>query len=643
MKLNNLATLAAGALVASTASAADIDVTANISGSETWTADNTYNLVGQIFVEDGATLTIEAGVVVANDTGAGGSLAVSRGGQIFVKGTQFEPVIMTSKADVATWTPDASHPTGGDPRTGTWRLEANEWGNLTIMGRGYISENAVPGNVPAPNAANIAPMEGLQAGLGIPQSAVQYGGGNDEDDSGSISYLSIRYGGNVIALNNELNGLSLGGIGSETDIDHVEIMNNVDDGIEIWGGCVNLKYISIWNIGDDSLDIDQGYRGKVQFGLIVQGASLDGSQGSGVGDNAIETDGAEDSDWQPRTRTTMYNMTVVGQPLSGDGGTAWRDNAGVQYRNSIWMDLGEQLVRFDDDDGDQANGYGHNGTLTWADHWTTADTVTPVVNEAANPGDFYKTQFGGNICEIKDSVFFRNLAPNAYTEATARGVLNAANNNVVPAGTLDSDAPVTAITRGPLQVLGGLNQIQVTFLDPRPANEALTSVSAAPNDGFFTAANYRGAFAPAANAGDNWLCGWSASDAFGFTPGGCNYYDLGCAKAGVNGFPQLLGTGDFSDSGLGNLGLTQGPPSSLAILFASLSESAAPFKGGTLKTLPILLQVGLGTDPNGEFNLPILLPAPFPAGISVFLQVGLADATDPQGVSISNAVRAISN
>ena len=168
-------------------------------------------------------------------------------------------------------------------------------------------------------------MEGLQPPAG--STIAQYGGGNDDDDSGTLDYVSIRYGGRVVGLNNELNGLSLGGIGRGTDIDFVEIMNNVDDGIEIWGGTVNLKHFSIWNIGDDSLDIDQGWRGKAQFGLIVQGYSLDANQGSGVGDNCIEMDGAEDSDYQPVTTASLYNMTVIGQPVDGDGATAWRDNA----------------------------------------------------------------------------------------------------------------------------------------------------------------------------------------------------------------------------------------------------------------------------------------------------------------------------
>ncbi|MHC4837754.1 MAG: hypothetical protein ACYTF3_06165 [Planctomycetota bacterium] len=264
------ATLLMGVATAATAQAqaTEVLVTSDISGSETWTSNNTYNLQGQIYVLPGATLTIEAGTIVASD--AGGSLAVTNGAQIFVNGTKSDPVVMTSKLDVATW------PANDDPSSGTWRESANEWGNLTIMGDAYISENATAGNVATPNASNVATMEGLTAAF-PGDTNVLYGGGNDDDDSGSISYLSIRYGGKVIALNNELNGLSLGGIGRGTDISHVEIMNNVDDGIEVWGGTVNMKYLSIWNIGDDSFDVDQGYRGKVQFLLIVASATTPSS------------------------------------------------------------------------------------------------------------------------------------------------------------------------------------------------------------------------------------------------------------------------------------------------------------------------------------------------------------------------------
>lgn len=518
-------TLATGAFLAGAANAAEVFVSSNISTSTTWTANNTYNLQDQIYVLPGATLTIEAGTVVASTTNLGGSLAVSRGGNINVLGTRANPVIMTSKADVATWV-------GGDPKNGVWREGVNEWGNLTIMGRGYISEDATPGNVPTPNMNNVAAMEGLiAAGPGDPN--VLYGGGEDDDDAGSISYLSLRYGGRVIGLNNELNGLSLGGIGRETDIQFVDIMNNVDDGIEIWGGTVNIKNFNIWNIGDDSFDVDQGWRGKAQFGLIVQGYSTNANQGSGVGDNAIETDGAEDSDWQPVTTATIYNCTVIGQPVDGDHGTAWRDNARVQYRNCIFMDIGDEVVRFDNDDGDGASGYGHNGTLSWPATWTTDYTATSTVNAPANPAAFYQAQTSGKLAEIKDSVFFRNLKTAAYTEANARGVFDAANNNVLIPGFDAADAPVRLLTRDGAVVKGGKTMLRVIDLDPRPAGPALVSAAVAPDDGFFTPAAYRGAFGPRRPQVGNpdlaqgtWLCNWTASYAFGFTRH-CNTMPVG--------------------------------------------------------------------------------------------------------------------
>ncbi len=509
---------ALGAGLAGSAQAGEVLVTTDITTSTTWTKNNTYNLQQQIYVTNGATLTIEAGTIIASDTNIGGSLAVTRGSQIFALGTAAEPIIFTSKADVATWAGTVMVPfTPGDPKTGTWREAANEWGNLTIMGRAYVSENAVPGNSPSPSPSNIAAMEGLTEAF-PGDTRVLYGGGDDDDDSGTLRYVSSRYTGKVIGLGNELNGLSLGGLGRGTDISYVEVMNNVDDGIEIWGGTVNLKHFSIWNIGDDSLDVDQGWRGKAQFGLIVQGHSLDAPSGSGVCDNILESDGAENSDWQPVTTVTYYNLTLIGQPIGGDHASAWRDNARVQIRNSIFMDTGRNIVNFDNIDGDGGAGYGFNGTLSWADTWTTPYNAVPAhPNDAAPalPGWLgYPAQSSGFLAEISDSVFFRNLFASAYTEATARGVFGAGFNNVVIPGFADVDSPVVSLTRGPAVVKGGRTILPVIGLNPRPANAATTSVAAAPADGFFTPAFYRGAFEPNAVP---WICGWTASYAFGFT------------------------------------------------------------------------------------------------------------------------------
>jgi hypothetical protein len=630
-----------------------VTVNSDIAVSTTWGPPNTYKLVGQIYVLPGATLTIQEGTIIASVPADQGALAVTRGAQIHVLGTPANPVIMTSTADTATWV-------GGDPKTGTWRAAAQEWGNLTVMGNGYMCENQVAANTLNPNLANYGIMEGLlEAFPGDPR--VRYGGGDDYDDSGEIRYLSLRYGGKVIGSSVELNGLSLGAIGRGTDIHHVEVMNNIDDGVEIWGGTVNVKYLNVWNVGDDSIDVDQGWRGKIQFGLLVQGFSLNAvgaGQGGGVGDNCFETDGAEDSFHQPVTTSTIYNMTVIGQPGStgGDHGTAWRDNARIQYRNCIFMDLGERLVGFDNSDGDTpaGAGYGAMGTLNWPTTWNTAYTATSAVNPPVNPGAFYTVQTSGNLCEIKDSVFFNNNHAQAYTEASNIGgsglnLLTAPGYNNVQA----VSSPITSITRAaPTLLQGGVGPLvmsRVTFLNPAPANDALVSVAAAPNDGFFTPANYRGAFPPATVNGWNWLCGWTASTAYGFTPqpvagpGQPGVISAGAfdVNNAVNANGCAVGTpgdlnGPFYATGTvgGTLDLTfYGEPNQPVILFsgAALAPSnfdlglLAPFLAGAgfidVGPFPALVFIGDGTqagfinslfrtDPLGRLALSLPVPAP---------------------------------
>lgn len=503
--------------LAGTAGAAEILVTSDIATSTTWTSNNTYNLQGQIYVRPGATLTIQKGTVVASN--AGGSLAVTRDARLVCQGTAAQPVIFTSKNDFNTWT-------AGNPATGTWRATANEWGNLTICGNAYIGKygaGAVTTNTAAPNAGNYANMEGLVAS-GSTDTRTRYGGGNDFDTSGALRFVSIRYGGLVVGLNNELNGLSLGGIGKETTIDHVEIMNNVDDGIEIWGGTVDLKYVNIWNIGDDSLDVDQGWRGRAQFGLIVQGYSIAGAAaGSGFGDAILEIDGAEKSDAQPVTTCTLYNFTLIGQPFAtGRNAIKLRDNARLQLRNSIIMDCPAEVIRNDNTDGEATGGqtgYGYNGTLTFAQCFTTNWNVYPTVNAFAGGSsvDQYPAQFSGKLMDFTGNVFFNNANASAYTTATANNVFAAANGNIQAAA---GASPIQSITRGANVISGTMVVQPVTSLDPRPKNGALTAAPAPVDNGFWVPVTYRGAFA----SDSNWLCGWTAAASFGFIvppPGGC--------------------------------------------------------------------------------------------------------------------------
>ena len=277
-------------------------------------------------------------------------------------------------------------------------------------------------------------------------------------------------------------------------------------------------------------------RGKAQFGLIVTGYSLVASSGSGFPDNGFEIDGAEKADSQPVTASVLYNMTYIGVPESiaansADHATEWRDNANVQFRNCIFMDTGEDVVKGANgaSDGEGSNGYGFNGTLNWDVRWTTAFSHN---HNAANPnaGGFltaqlqalYPAQVDGNLIEIKDSVFFNNTDSTAYTEANTRQVFAAQNNNVQEPAT----SPIVAIARTSTAPFGATNGQgrtvhNVTNLDPRAAGDAITSVATAPNDGFFTQAKYRGAFSKDVN----WLLGWTASHAFGFHAGQTNPAD----------------------------------------------------------------------------------------------------------------------
>ncbi len=545
--------------LAGTASAANIPVTSNIATSTTWTSDNIYNLVGQIYVLPGATLTIQPGTLIKNhagdpphwdptlnggkggwvpgaNPGDQGSLAVCRGAKIFAMGTKEAPIIFTSDLDTMT----------------AWHEGTNEWGNLTLMGNALISAsfNGPPTNhnptvihgvqnpsMPTGTAQNF--MEGL-----IPADSndtkTLYGGNDDNDSSGELHYVSLRYGGKVVGLGNELNGLSMGGIGRGTKVDHIDTMNSVDDYVETWGGTVNYKYLSLWNGGDDGFDTDEGWRGKAQFGIIVQGFSNDAPRGSGVSDNGFESDGAEDSDAQPVSTNTLYNWTLVGQPLSGHSATAWRDNNRAQYRNMIFMDVGSDVVGADNTDGDNGSGYGFNGTLSFADTWTTPYTVHSAVNAmspAPVPGSFndpnvlYQAQsstaaWNGMLAEIVDSVFFRNIGtsshgrPNVYSEADDRGVTiaggsNPAKHNVVSpynSSSPDDNMPIKLLQRHSPETKGSKILLRVTRIDPRAAHDAVTSDAVAPADGFFTQAPFRGAFSPNVN----WLLGWTAADAYGF-------------------------------------------------------------------------------------------------------------------------------
>ncbi len=281
-------------------------------GTVTFESQYTYLLNGKVYVNSGETLTIEAGTVIKGADGSGeaaSALVVARGGKIMAEGSGTQPIIFTTVADAAFRTASGSL-SGGSLTQDNKGL----WGGVIILGNAGLTGDQV------------LAIEGLP----VNDDRSKYGNENpvDDDNSGVLKYVSIRHGGALVAADNEINGLTLGGVGSGTTIDYVEVYANTDDGIEWFGGTVGVKHAVVSYCGDDSFDYDQGFRGKGQFWLTV-----------GVGDRAGEHDGgpSDCEACQPYATPTIANVTFVG---SGDNrAITFRDNAGGYYSNAIFVDF----------------------------------------------------------------------------------------------------------------------------------------------------------------------------------------------------------------------------------------------------------------------------------------------------------------
>ncbi|MFT6866523.1 MAG: hypothetical protein ACJA08_001354 [Cyclobacteriaceae bacterium] len=245
----------------------EVSVTSNISSDATWYADSVYLISGRIAVISGVTLTIDAGTIIKGQAGTGANasaLVIARGAKLMAEGTATDPIIFTSAADNIQ--PGEKVSPNLDPSI------SGLWGGLIVLGKAPVSLK---------NDATEGAIEG------IPTSDVNglYGGTAADDDSGSIKYVSIRHGGSNIGEGNEINGISLGGVGSATMIEYVEVVANADDGIEFFGGTVSLSKVLIWNSNDDGLDTDQDWQGTCSDFVIMtpQGGSafeLDGPEGT---------------------------------------------------------------------------------------------------------------------------------------------------------------------------------------------------------------------------------------------------------------------------------------------------------------------------------------------------------------------------
>ncbi len=286
----------------------------SITSTETLQNTKRYLMLGTVFVKAGATLNIPAGTQIFGDKLTKATLVIERGGMINATGTFDAPVIFTSSQIVG-------------------NKSAGDWGGIVLLGRARIN---------TASGSDTAAIEGISP-------SVYYGGQNDADNSGTMRYVRIEYSGIALSANNEINGLTMGGVGSATTIEYIMVSWNGDDSFEWFGGTVNAKYLISYNPVDDEFDTDFGFRGKVQFCLAIRKPSVADVSGS----TCFESDNNNGPNYNtPRTQPIFTNVTSIGpkqydtsivNPLFTRSSHI-RRNSLLSYYNSVIMGWPQGLL-----------------------------------------------------------------------------------------------------------------------------------------------------------------------------------------------------------------------------------------------------------------------------------------------------------
>lgn len=397
-----------------------VDITADIEGDTTWTADHTYTLKKHIFVRSG-TLTIQPGVQIFGDEGS--SLVITTNARLDAQGTAEAPIVFSSSKAVGSRAP-------------------GDWGGVVLLGLAPINVTGGSNQI-----------EGFPAGT----SGTTYGGTDPQHDCGILRYVRIEFAGYPLTQDNELNGLTLGGCGSSTLLDHVQVHKGKDDALEIFGGLPNVKHVVLSQMEDDGLDWDFGFVGKMQFVVIQQ---------NNRGNQGIEADNNKDAnDATPRSMPTIYNMTIVGSDAAPGG--ALDVQKGIHFRRGT-------------------AGHLYNVIVAHAADFPVDIDGTSSVNQA-NAGNLF----------LKNSIFFDNGNQTSWSDTNDGGFDEGSFFRNASQANLESDP----------SLMNALDPTAPSFA-PASNSPALVPTNAAtpPNDGFFdTAARFIGAV-----GSSDWTAGWTA-------------------------------------------------------------------------------------------------------------------------------------
>ena len=432
---------------------AQIIKSGNITVSETWTNNNVYILSGWVYVKGGATVTIQAGTVIKGDFATQGALIVERDAKLVANGTADQPIVFTSQKSVG-------------------QRSYGDWGGIIICGRASIN---------APANASLGTTQGeavIEGGVGS-----FYGGGltpNDNDSSGVLRYVRIEYPGIAFQPNSEINGLTCGGVGRKTIIEHVQVSYSGDDSFEFFGGTVNAKWIVAYRGWDDDFDTDFGFRGQIQFGLSVRDPNIADQSGS----NGFESDNdATGTGNTPITQPIFSNMTVVG-PLAFNStiNTLYkralhlRRNTKTSAYNSVFMGYPTGLLI--ESTTTQTNAT--TGELQWRNNVLAGISVdTLAATSAVNPNNTNGAFFIGD-ANLNNGWF----GTAGFNNTNYAAISSLMFNNV------SLTAPNFTLMAGSPLLTGA------SFTNP-----ALTNT-------FFTPVNYRGAF----DGTNNWAACWTEFD-----------------------------------------------------------------------------------------------------------------------------------
>jgi hypothetical protein len=409
----------------------------NVTTNLTLTNNKIWILKGTVYVKNNATLTIQPGTIIKGLSSPKSALVITRGAKIMADGTQRNPIIFTSAKAKG-------------------QRNIGDWGGLVVLGKAVTNTqfNGVQGQGQIEGGVNNAEGDGL------------YGGTDDADNSGVLRYVRIEFAGFPFEPNNELNSLTLGGIGSNTKIEYIQCSYGGDDDFEWFGGTVNAKYLVSFANTDDNFDTDLGYRGNVQFGVALRDSAIADAAGAS---NGFESDNdAAGSARQPFTANTFSNMTILGPKVTPataqnpkfSKGVLIRLNSRTSIFNSIiagWPIAGLDI------DGRPTAANAANGDLRFKNNILAENTVRFIEFDSIVNNTRVRTWFAANT----------NDSSATYATLNMRAPFNYRNPNF----TLNT---------------GSIAASGAAFTDSKLSNT------------FFTSVNYRGAF-----GADNWMAGWT--------------------------------------------------------------------------------------------------------------------------------------